>query len=297
MSHPVILILGANGQLGHELRSTLASTGSLVCPGREALDLTSPATVRDAIRELRPALIVNAAAYTDVDQAEKEIDRAWQINAHTPGVLAEEAHRCGTWLIHYSTDYVFDGRKETPYAENDSPNPLNEYGRSKLAGEEAIRNRCDTYWIFRTSWLCSDRRSNFLRTMLRLATTRERLTVVDDQIGCPTWAGWLAEATATIISKSSVLKDQASSDTYHLCSRGATSWYGFARAIFDQFGVDKTVAPIPTEEYPTPARRPAYSVLATDAVQEAFDLTIPSWTEQLRRMATAHPSPVSSVVR
>lgn len=292
-----ILLLGASGQLGHELRHTLAPLGPLVCPTRDELDLTARSSVRSTIRTLRPSLIVNAAAYTAVDRAETERDRAWLLNAEVPATLAEEAHRCGARLIHYSTDYVFDGTNDIPYTEQEAPAPLNVYGASKWAGEQGIQAHTDNYWIFRTSWLYSDRRSNFLLTMLRLAATRDRLTVVDDQFGSPTWVGWVAEATASMLPPSGPPGHGLPAGTYHLSSGGTTSWCDFARAIFHTFdvsGVD--VVPIPTTEYPTPAARPRYSVLSPNAVQREGHLSIPTWTEQLEAMAV-RCSPLASLAQ
>jgi dTDP-4-dehydrorhamnose reductase len=238
-------------------------------------------------------VVVNAAAYTAVDDAEDDAERATAINARAPGVLAEATADVGGWLVHYSTDYVFDGRTTGPYTEDDPPNPINVYGRTKWEGEQAVRTAGGPHLILRTSWVYSARRSNFLRSMLRLADDHERLTVVDDQTGTPTWAGWIAEATTAMLRR---LRDSAVPEEYagcyHLAASGQTSWYGFAQAIFAQFGRDDvTVKPIPSSEYPIPAARPAYTVLDSDKARRTFDLSIPTWTEQLaacrRRMETA----------
>jgi dTDP-4-dehydrorhamnose reductase len=283
MSDPSILLLGATGQIGHELRAPLSALGSVVAPGRDAVDLAAPDTLRRAVRDAAPDVVVNAAAYTDVDGAEEEPDRAAALNARAPGVLAEATAEAGGWLVHYSTDYVFDGTKTTPYVEDDPPNPLNVYGRTKRAGERAVQDAGGAHLILRTSWVYSARRANFLRSMLRLADDNERLTVVDDQTGTPTWAGWIAEATATILRR---LADSSAPDAhsglYHLAAGGQTSWYGFARAIFAQFGRDDVdVEPIPSSEYPTAADRPAYTVLDAGRARDAFGLSIPTWSAQL----------------
>lgn len=278
-----ILLLGATGQVGHELRRTLAPLGTVRAPGRDTVDLTAPETLRRTVDELDPSLVVNAAAYTDVDGAEEEPDTAAAVNAHAPRVLAGASREVGAWFVHYSTDYVFDGTKTTPYREDDSPRPINVYGRTKWDGERAIREVGDRFLILRTSWVYSDRRSNFLRTTLRLADDKERLTVVDDQIGTPTWADWIAEATASVLQQILETKDaRQKRGLYHLTAGGQTSWYGFARAIFARFGVDEvSVEPVSSEEYPTVAGRPAYSVLASSRIRSTFDLEIPTWTEQL----------------
>ena len=285
-----ILLFGQTGQIGHELQETLEPLGTVVAPERDAADLTDPASLRQAVADTDPDGIVNAAAYTAVDRAEEEPERARQINAEAPGVLAEEATRRDAWLVHYSTDYVFDGTGDRPYLEDDPANPLGVYGRTKWEGEEAIRDAGARHLILRTSWVYSDRRSNFLLTMLRLAEEveqgeRDQLAVVDDQIGCPTSAHWIAEATATLLQPFAGREARDLNGTYHLVSGGQTSWYGFARAIFAQFGVDDVpVEPVATDAYPTKAERPAYSVLDTTRVRDAFSLAIPTWTEQLDEM-------------
>ncbi|MCS4057051.1 dTDP-4-dehydrorhamnose reductase [Salinibacter ruber] len=279
-----ILLLGATGQVGHALRRTLAPLGTVHAPGRAAVDLTDLKSVREAVRELGPALVVNAAAYTDVDGAEKEPERAAQINAEAPRVLAEAARAVEAWLVHYSTDYVFGGGKRAPYTEADAPSPISVYGRTKRDGEKAIRAVGGRHVILRTSWMYSRRRSNFVRTMLRLAGENDRLTVVDDQIGVPTWAGWCAEATASVCER--LLADDAAPEAgcYHLAGTGQTSWYGLARAVFAQFGrTDVTVEPVSSDEYETAAPRPAYTVLDSSRARAAFDLPATTWTAQLDR--------------
>jgi dTDP-4-dehydrorhamnose reductase len=277
-----LLLLGGTGQVGHALRSSLASLGPVGAPGREKANLAEPDSLREVVHEVAPDVIVNAAAYTAVDQAEDEPERARLINAEAPGVLAEAAAETGAWIVHYSTDYVFDGTHTAPYVETDRPNPINVYGRTKRKGEAAIREVGGRHLILRTSWVYSDRRSNFLLTMLRLADDHDTLTVVDDQTGTPTWAGWIAEATATILE--GVQQREApgeASGLYHLAASGQTSWYGFAEAIFAQFERDIHVEPVSSEEYPTTAARPKYTVLDSSRVRDTFNLTIPTWTEQL----------------
>ena len=282
---PSILLLGATGQVGHELTRTLAPLGTVRAPGRDEVDLAAPETLRRAVAQVDPALVVNAAAYTDVNGAEDEPERAAMLNAEAPRVLAEAAREAEAWLVHYSTDYVFDGEKRTPYTEDDTPNPINVYGRTKWEGEQALRDVGERSVVLRTSWVYSNRRSNFVRTMLGLVDEHDTLTVVDDQIGVPTWAGWLAEATATIGEQLLAAGDPSPlRGLYHLAGTGQTSWYGFARAIFAQFGrTDVTVEPVPSTEYPTPAPRPAYTALDSTRARTTFDLALPTWTAQLAR--------------
>jgi len=279
---PTILLIGATGQIGHALRGSLSRLGTVATPGRDALDLTAPDTIRRTVCTAAPDVIVNAAAYTAVDRAEEEPERAAIINARAPGVLAKAAAEAEARLVHYSTDYVFDGTNERPYTEADAPNPINVYGRTKRAGEAAVQESNARALILRTSWVYSDRRSNFLRSMLRLADERERLTVVDDQIGAPTSAAWVAEATTTILRRLDERSASERNGLYHLTASGQTSWYGFATAIFAQFErPDVVVEPIASDEYPTAAERPAYTVLDTNKARTTFDLAIPTWSEQL----------------
>ncbi|MCS4157946.1 dTDP-4-dehydrorhamnose reductase [Salinibacter ruber] len=279
-----ILLLGATGQVGHALRRTLAPLGAVHAPGRAAVDLADLTSVRAAVRELGPDLVVNAAAYTDVDGAEEELERAARINAEAPRVLAEAAQEAKAWLVHYSTDYVFGGGKRAPYTEADAPNPTSVYGRTKRDGEAAIQAVGGRHVILRTSWVYSRRRSNFVRTMLGLARENDRLTVVDDQIGVPTWAGWCAEATASICERLLAEDDAALSGLYHLTGTGQTSWYGLARAVFAQFGRTGVAAqPVSSGEYETAAPRPAYTVLDSSRVRAAFGVPTTTWSEQLSR--------------
>ncbi|MEW6063667.1 MAG: dTDP-4-dehydrorhamnose reductase [Bacillota bacterium] len=285
------MLTGKNGQVGWELQRTLAPLGQVVALGRQDLDLADPGQIRERVREIKPDIIVNAAAYTAVDRAEEEPELALALNGTVPGILAEEAKRINATIIHYSTDYVFDGDKETPYTEEDEPNPINIYGKTKLAGERAIQAVGVPHLILRTSWVYGMRGKNFLLTILRLAREREELRVVDDQIGSPTWSRMVAEATAQILAQvyspltpyPSLLTDV--SGIYHLSAGGHTSWYGFAKAILKHAShlTPNTlrIHPIPASEYPTPARRPKYSVLGNERLNHRFALNLPDWCTQL----------------
>lgn len=287
---PLILLTGADGQIGWRLRAALAPLGRVVPATRAGLDLGDPKAVRSRVRELRPRAVVNAAAYTAVDRAEEEREAAFRINAEAPGVLAEEARRAGALLVHYSTDYVFDGRKREPYREEDPTGPLNVYGASKLAGEEAVAAAGGAHLILRTSWIYDTRGRNFLLTMLRLLREREELRVVDDQVGAPTWAAAVADATARLVARGLSSPGETASGVYHLSAAGETSWHGFAAAIREadpRAGEHRcrAVVAVPTSEFPTPARRPAYSVLSNERVAAAFGVRLPHWREQLRAAA------------
>jgi dTDP-4-dehydrorhamnose reductase len=279
-----ILLTGANGQVGFELARTLAPLGELRAFGRAELDLANPAAIRRACGEIAPMLVVNAAAYTAVDRAESEPEAALAVNARAPAVLAEMARLHGALLVHYSTDYVFDGRKRGPYAEEDATAPLNAYGRSKLEGEAAIAASGCRHLIFRTTWVYGPRGRNFLRTMLELAATREELRIVADQRGAPTTSLFLAEATARALA--SIPGAGIASGIYNLSAAGETTWAGFARAIFDRaakwpgFRVPRVI-PIRSAEYPTPARRPANSLLAHEKFSRAFGFAPTGWETQL----------------
>jgi dTDP-4-dehydrorhamnose reductase len=280
-----ILLIGRNGQIGGALRQLLAPLGAVVAPDRARLDLASPDSIRRAVRETAPAMIVNAAAYTAVDKAEDEPDLARAINGTAPGILAEEAKRLAAPLVHYSTDYVFDGTSTRPYTEADAVNPLGVYGRTKLAGEEAIAAVGPVHLILRTSWLYSMHGNNFLLTMRRLAAGREELRVVADQHGAPTWARWVAEATAAILEDRGDLADR--SGLYHLTAGGETSWHGFAEAIVESMRASgepvsvTRVTPITTADYPTPAARPVYSVLDCTKAAATFGISITDWRDQM----------------
>lgn len=280
-----ILLTGKNGQVGWELQRTLQPVGKVTACDHAGLDLADAAAVRRKLDEVRPDVIVNAAAYTAVDKAESEPERAHAVNAAAPALLAQEAARRDALLIHYSTDYVFDGAKAAPYVETDPTGPLGAYGRSKLAGEEGIRaSGCD-HLIFRTSWVYAARGANFLRTILRLAAEREELRIVMDQVGAPTWARLIAEATALALRQALAERRHGrfESGLFHLACAGETSWHGFASAIVaGRSGLRvKTVTPIATADYPTPAKRPANSRLNTDAFRARFGLALPDWRDCL----------------
>ena len=284
-----ILLFGEQGQVAWELRRTLAPMADLTCVGRTEVDLADPAAIRRAIAAAAPEVIVNAAAYTAVDKAETETALATQINADAPGVMAAEAARRGALLVHYSTDYVFAGTKGTPYTEDDPTGPLGAYGRTKLAGEEAVRAAGGSHLIFRLCWVYGNRGANFLLTMQRLARERDEVRVVADQHGCPTWSRMIAEATAQALRCLHTREDaRAVSGTYHLCASGQTSWHEFARATIDAVPAERRrcreVRAITTAEYPTPARRPAYSVLETTKLERVFGLRLPDWRESLRHV-------------
>lgn len=280
-----ILLTGSRGQVGWELRRTLSPLGKVVALDATELDLAQPAAIREAVRAIRPHIIVNPAAYTAVDKAESEPALAQAVNGDAPGVLAEEARALGAWMVHYSTDYVFDGTKQGAYVESDPPNPQSVYGRTKLAGEDAVRAAGGRHLIFRTSWVYGSRGHNFLITMLRLARERKELRVVDDQIGAPTWCRSLAEMTAQVLAmlhRPGRDADDASG-TYHMTSSGSVSWHGFAAEILSRAGVDPlpTLHAIPTSEYPLPAARPKNSMLSNARLNQAFGLDAGDWRDNL----------------
>lgn len=289
---PLLLVTGGTGQIGFELVRELAVLGNVVAPPRTEFDLSRPESIRAAIRRLRPAVIVNAGAYTAVDNAEIERAQCRAVNAEAPGVLAEEARLIGSALVHYSTDYVFDGSKRSAYDETDSPGPLNVYGESKLAGEKAIEAVGESWIILRTSWVYGLRGSNFLTTMLRMARGREEIRVVYDQVGAPTWSRSIAIATAQLLSLARGAGGftdglRAATGTYHLSSAGMTSWHGFAAAILAldparHEQICERLIAIPTNEYLTPASRPRWSVLSSAKLFTRFGLQLPSWDAQLR---------------
>jgi dTDP-4-dehydrorhamnose reductase len=284
---PHFLIIGKNGQVGWELGRVLGPLGRVSSIDFPQIDLTQPDSIRAWVRDTRPRVILNAAAYTAVDKAEADPERANQINGAAPGILAEEARKAGALLVHYSTDYVFDGAKREPYVETDVPNPLNQYGRSKLAGDTAIGAAGGAHLIFRLCWVYGNRGQNFMRTIMRLARERETLRVVNDQVGCPTWSRMIAQATAFAVQSILAASDPASfSGLYHLASAGTVSWHGFAQAIVSAMPEAerkaKVIEPIPASQYPTPARRPAFSALGCDKLERAFGLRLPRWDESLR---------------
>jgi dTDP-4-dehydrorhamnose reductase len=291
-----ILLFGKNGQVGWELQRSLAPLGELVALGADSQDLCGDFTDLDGIaqtvRAIVPDVIVNAAAYTAVDKAESEPELSHTINALAPGLLAQEAQRSGAWLIHYSTDYVFDGSGDKPWLETDPVAPLSVYGKSKLEGEEAIRASGCRHLIFRTSWVYAARGGNFAKTMLRLAAERDQLTVINDQIGAPTGADLLADITAHAIRVA--LQRPEISGVYHLAANGQTTWHDYARYVIEfarQAGINIKVAPeaiqpVPTSAFPLPAPRPKNSRLDTCKLQNTFGLNLPHWQSGITRMLT-----------
>lgn len=288
-SRPRILILGATGQLGRELQRSFANDGEIIAVHRDTADLTAPEQIRALVRNAAPDVILNAAAYTAVDRAEAEPELAMAVNSQAPGILAQEALRSGALLVHYSTDYVFDGSKTEPWVETDTPNPLNVYGASKLAGEEEIRRIGGRYLIFRTSWVYGPHGNNFLRTMLRLGRERSSLNIVDDQRGAPTSSIELAKATHTIVGgilAESFGPASAWAGVYHMTCSGSVSWCGFAQAIFARAhaildGRTPSVIPINSSEYPTPARRPHNSILSNEKLFAHFGIRLAAWESAL----------------
>jgi dTDP-4-dehydrorhamnose reductase len=302
---PRILLTGKHGQLGDDLQQSLPRLGDVVATDREQLDLSRPTDIRHLIQELHPTLIVNAAAYTAVDQAQKDEALARTINSQAPAIMAEEAKKIGAALVHYSTDYIFDGSKHSPYDENDPPNPISVYGRTKLEGEQAVRDSGVNHLIFRIAWVYSTRGKNFLLTILRLATQREELRVVNDQIGAPTWSREIASATAKALEQIYKRTDQTAAwseraGTYHMTAGGKTDWHEFTEAILQEAAqmpntaawfraatnekelLTRRVIPIATSDYPTPARRPGYSVLSNSKFNHAFGIHLPDWQQQLK---------------
>ncbi len=294
-----ILLLGKNGQVGWELQRSLAPLGELVALDRHSTeadggcgDLGQPDALRETVLRLRPDVIVNAAAHTAVDKAQSEPELARTINAQAPGALAQAAQAVGALLVHYSTDYVFDGSGHAPWTEGAVTGPLSVYGQTKLEGEQLIAAACERHLIFRTSWVYAARGGNFAKTMLRLAKERDRLTVIDDQHGAPTGAELIADVTAHAVRQ--VLRQPQDAGTYHLAAAGVTTWNGYARFVLDtarelQPGLAlmaQEVAPVPTSAFPTPARRPLNSRLDTTRLCQTFGLTLPQWQQGVRRMLT-----------
>jgi dTDP-4-dehydrorhamnose reductase len=287
-----ILLIGPNGQVGWELLRCVQPLGQVFTAGRNRskqeqsyMDLADPNSIRNVIREIKPAIILNAAAYTVVDKAEKESQLAYTINGTAPGILAEECLRLKTLLIHYSTDYVFDGNNFQPYTENDSVNPQSVYGASKLAGEQAIQAVGGEYLILRTAWVYGLRGKNFLLTMQRLAKEREELKIVADQIGSPTWSRMIAQGTAHILAQlySPIYPIDIKNfcGIYHLTCAGQTNWYEFAKAIIAQYDRQVNILPITTTDYPAPAKRPNYSVLSNLKLAQTFGISLPPWDKAL----------------
>lgn len=291
---PTLLVTGANGQVGFELRRSLAPLGRVVALDRSGLDLSRPDELRRVVRELRPDVIVNPAAYTAVDKAETEQDAAFAINATAVGVLAEEARKLGSLLVHYSTDYVFDGTKEGAYVETDAINPQSVYGKSKLAGEQAIAAVGATALVLRTCWVAGAHGGNFAKTMLRLARERDSLRVVADQFGAPTTAALIADVTAQVLGRVWLrsTRDTFPSGVYHLAASGETSWHGYATEVLRYAaarGVELKVDPerieaIPSTSYPVPAPRPANSRLDTGKLQAAFGIYLPDWRQGVHHL-------------
>ena len=314
---PIILLTGKNGQVGAELLRLLPQLGEVVALSRDQLDLSNPSEIRRTIQEVRPQLIVNAAAYTAVDHAETDETTAQAVNADAPGLMAEEAKKIGAVLVHYSTDYVFDGAKKLPYDEADSANPVNVYGKTKFAGEEAIRGSGIPHLIFRTSWVYATRGRNFLLTILRLATEWEELRIVSDQVGAPTCASEVAVATAKILT--GVLRRNASSvfsevsGTYHISAAGQTTWCEFAKAILEKAEaashsldwlvaatqgrrlIARRVNPVSTKEFGSLTPRPAYSILSNSRLIQTFGVALPDWHTQLLRCFAPESITVNSL--
>jgi dTDP-4-dehydrorhamnose reductase len=310
---PTILLTGKTGQLGSQLLRLLPKLGQVIAPARNELDLREPEKIRQIVRAANPQLVVNAAAYTAVDAAETDEANALAVNGEAPRLLAEEAKKIGAMLVHFSTDYVFDGSKKIPYVETDSANPLNAYGRTKLAGEQAIRDSGADHLIFRTSWVYATHGRNFLLTILRLATEREKLKVVADQVGAPTCALDLAEGTARILA-GMIAGQFAFPDaggTYHMTAAGQTSWYEFANAILEEARrapqnlpwrasatkgrplIARRLVPISTEEFRSPAPRPANSVLSNARLKQVFGVALPDWRTQLQNCFSPERAPVN----
>ena len=289
-----LLLLGKGGQVGWELQRSLAPLGELVALDFDSTDFNAdfshPEQLAETVLKVRPDVIVNAAAHTAVDKAESEPDFARKLNATSPGVVAEAAQQIGALLVHYSTDYVFDGSGSKPWKENDPTGPLSVYGRTKLEGEQLVAQHCARHLIFRTSWVYAARGGNFAKTMLRLAKERDRLTVIDDQYGAPTGAELLADVTAHAIR--ATLRDPAKAGLYHAIAGGETTWYGYARFVLEQAqqaGVTLKAGPqaveaVPTSAFPTPATRPHNSRLDTTKLQTTFGLRLPPWQEGVARM-------------
>ncbi|WP_273428515.1 dTDP-4-dehydrorhamnose reductase [Chitinibacter tainanensis] len=293
---PKILVTGKNGQVGFELQRSLAVLGEVIAVDREECDLSRPAGIRELVQRIRPDIIVNPAAHTAVDKGESEVELATALNATAPQVFAEEAAKLGALLIHYSTDYVFDGQKDGWYVETDTPNPKSVYGKTKMAGELAVAAANPRHLIFRTSWVFGAHGGNFLKTMLKLMQTRDALSVVADQFGAPTAASLLADVTAQIIAQYLRSTDKASFayGTYHLVAGGETSWHGYAslvNEIAEQQGYtlkisSQDINAIPASDYPVPAPRPANSRLNTQKLQTTFGLVLPSWQQGVGQVMT-----------
>ncbi|MEL4897628.1 dTDP-4-dehydrorhamnose reductase [Crocosphaera sp. Alani8] len=285
-----ILLTGSDGQVGQELKQTLTSIGEVIAVNRQQLDLTSPNNIKKVIQEIQPNIIVNSAAYTAVDKAENEADLAFAINGIAPTIIAEEANKIGAFLLHISTDYVFDGGKNTPYLETDVTHPLGVYGQTKLAGEEGIEKKGDRYVILRTAWVYgTEGKGNFVKTMLRLGKDKEQLSIVADQVGSPTWSYDIANTITQILSNLNLTETR---EIYHFTNSGVASWYDLAIAVFQEaknlgFPLNiQQVNPIITAEYPTPAKRPHYSVLSGKKTANLLGYNAPYWRDSLKQMLT-----------
>ena len=284
-----ILLTGKTGQIGEELNNIVGDLGNLITVDKEQLDLSKPNSIEPVILDIKPDIIINPAAYTAVDKAEEEPDLAMTVNAISPGLLAKAARKVGAGLIHYSTDYVFDGCSEIPYKEEDPPNPLNVYGKTKLAGEKSVAEAGIPFLIIRTGWVYSLHGKNFLRTIKKLAEEKDIIQVVDDQIGAPTWARSVALKTHQILKqclnkKWLETKDPSLSGIFHLTCQGKTSWHGFARKVLNISNASQNIKliSIPTSDYPTPATRPSNSLLNNEKIQKVFGLDMPHWEDALK---------------
>lgn len=280
------LLFGARGQLGLALQRTLPALGEVVALGRSEADLTSADSIIANIRQTGPDVVINAAAYTAVDKAESDAELARLVNAVAPGVMARACHQSGALLVHYSTDYVYDGKKTCAYVETDATCPLSVYGATKLAGEDAVRAAHDRHLIFRTSWVYSHDGANFMKTMLRLARERDRLRVVDDQVGAPTTTDAIARATCEVLRQMRAQGDRGRCGTYHMTCGGSTTWFQFANAIFATFpdperSKQLIAEPIPSSAYPTAAERPGNSLLSNAKLEAAFSVALPDWQSAL----------------
>jgi dTDP-4-dehydrorhamnose reductase len=279
-----IFLTGAYGQIGWELNRTLLPYGEIYACGRDTLDLLDETAVRRTVRGFGPNIVINAAAYTAVDRAETDREPCDGLNASVPGVLAEEAGRLGAWMVHFSTDYVFNGKNSRPWTEDDAPEPANYYGRAKLGGDIAVMKNAFRHLIFRTSWVYAARGSNFMLSMLRLFAQKDELRIVDDQTGAPTWARYIAQAVSMVLRRAFEEDDASLSGVYNLAASGSTSWYDFARAIRDYAGGFDCVklTPVSSEEYTTAAKRPKWSVLSTEKIRRVFGVYPARWMDSMK---------------
>ncbi len=283
-----IVIIGGNGQVGWDLQRSMATSGNVIIANRQSaaypIDLAKPDSITATLSTIKPDIIINAAAYTAVDKAESEVELARKINAIAPALLAEQANNLNALLVHYSTDYVFNGESSIPYTEESKTEPINVYGQTKLEGDQAIQHIANNYLIFRTSWVYTNRANNFLVTILNLAKQKKELNIIDDQTGSPTWSRLIADVTARAIYAKCNFDKESGNGLYNLSSLGETSWYGFAKEIIKYAGLEKDIVinPIPTSDYPTPATRPKYVVLSNKKLDTTFSLALPDWNEALK---------------